>query len=199
MQKRTVPRSASLMSFLCDLWRKQDGVSVIQFAFIAPVFILMLLGGLQVGIVLIVSNALEAAAREASRIAIVSGGAGQAAIIKTEISNIARDRSGGIIDPTKVIVNVKAYGNIENLARPEPFEDANANGTYDIGEVYSDINGNGVWDADQGVTGSFGLGGQAVIYEIQYVWDTLIPILGNSRYVTITARTIVVNEEFPDA
>jgi len=192
-------KSAGLISFLCDLWRKQDGVSAIQFAIIAPVFMLMMIGALQIGLVLIIENALEGAAREASRFAIVSAGPGQAANIQTKVSNIARDLSGGIIDPTKVIVNVKAYANIENLARPEPFEDADMNGEYDVGEVYTDINGNGVYDIDQGISDSFGLGGQAIIYEIQYIWDTIVPILGGSRYVKVTARTVVVNEEFPDA
>lgn len=34
---------------------------------------------------------------------------------------------------------------------PEPFVDANDNGTYDEGELYIDVNGNGHWDAANGI------------------------------------------------
>ena len=48
------------------------------------------------------------------------------------------------------------------LGRPEDFEDTNADGEYTTGEAYVDTNGNSQWDADRGVSDSFGLSGDAV-------------------------------------
>lgn len=183
-------------------WRfctRQHGTSAIEFAFVAPVFILMILGGIQLGILLVLENALEASAREASRISIVSTSATKVADLKTRIAQIASDRSGGIIKPTQVVVSVRAYDTLSKLANPETYVDVNLNNRYDLGETYTDTNGNGQWDADQGVFDSFGLAGMAIILEVSYVWDTLMPLFGDNRLITLKARTVVVNEDFPNA
>jgi len=49
------------------------------------------------------------------------------------------------------------------LAIPEPFYDANCNGTYDPGEDFIDLNGNGKWDSDQG-SGTPACGDQVVVF-----------------------------------
>ena len=176
--------------------QNQEGVSAIQFALLAPIFIFAMIAALQLGIVMIIENALEGAAREASRFAIVDANLDRESAIRNHVKDTASDLSGGIVKKDNVLISVKAYDKISDLGRPEPFTDLNGNGEYDVGETYVDTNGNGQWDADQGVSGSFGEPGAAVIYEISYVYDTIIPIFNFNRFYTVTAKTIVVNEDF---
>lgn len=185
-------RKSSLGMFL----KATEGVSAIQFAILAPVFITAVVSGVQVGIVLIIENALEGAAREASRFAIVDANEETAASILAVVVEKATTLSGGIIRPEHLSITVKSYDEISELGRPEPYEDSNGDGAYTLGEVYEDINNNGQWDADRGVSGSFGKPGAAVIYEIQYRYDTVIPIFHFNPIVNVTARTVVVNEDY---
>ncbi len=172
------------------------GVSAIQFAILAPIFILAMIAGVQIGIVLIIENALEGAAREASRYAIVDANDSQGSNILQAVGKTAQDLSGGIIRPENLFINIKAYDEISDMGRPEPYDDTNGDGQYNIGETYDDMNGNGQWDEDRGDSGSFGKPGAAVVYEIGYTYDTIIPIFNFSPLVDIKARTVVVNEDY---
>ena len=63
-------------------------------------------------------------------------------------------------------IRTMAYVDPRNLGRPEPFVDLDPfNGVYDAGEVYTDVNANGAWDADMGAS-SLGGSGDYVIFEI---------------------------------
>lgn len=72
----------------------------------------------------------------------------------------------------------------------------NSNGQRDAGETFSDVNGNGAWDADMGRAG-LGGPGDIVVYEVSYETTGLTsfmrPILGA---VTHVATVAVRNEPF---
>lgn len=149
---------------------KDEGASVTEFALIVPFFILVLFAAVQIGIIMLIQISLEAAAREASRYAIT----GQAdtdisrdAAIKNKVLTVLNTYSGGIINPINVTINVKAYPNLPSLE---------AAGTP--------------------VSNTFGVSGQAVLYEISYSWDTLFPIFGSSSIITLKGVTPVVNEYY---
>ncbi len=175
----------------------ESGTSAISFAIVGPVFVLLVVASLELAFVLMAQNTLEGAAREAARFGIVGGNTDRFAEITQRIKDSVQKYSAGALNPEKVTVKTTAYVNLESLGRPEPFTDLNGNGEWDVGEPFTDLNGNGRWDADQGTSGSFGVGGQAVRLELEYVWDTLMPFLGESRFVTVRASTVVVNEDFP--
>ena len=177
-------------------YRECDGVSAIQFAILAPVFILGVVTATQIGIVLIVENALEGAAREASRFALVDANQDVQTVILYKVAHTANKLSAGIVKINNIEINIRSYKKLSDMGRPEPFEDTNGNGVYEVGELYDDINENGQWDEDRGVSGSFGKPGAAVVYEIVYEYDTVIPIFNFDPKVKIKARTIVVNEEY---
>jgi Flp pilus assembly protein TadG len=178
---------------------RESGASLVEFALVAPFFILALFAALQVGLILFVQNALDTAAREASRLGITgqtTSGVAREQAIQNKVLSVVQTYSGGIMDPNKVKITVKTYPNLAGVNNPEPFTDTNNNGLYDKGEPYTDVNGNGMWDVDQGVTGSFGAAGQVVEYDISYVWDTVFPIFGSSSLITLHGITPVMNEEY---
>ena len=181
-------------------FRETSGVTSIEFGLIAPVFILMLVGMFEVGMIMIAQNSLDAAASRAARAGFTGQTNGTLSREDT-IKQIVRDTvvafSGGMLNPDKVKVSVSSYESLDSLGRPEPLvSDLNNNGEWDPGEAYIDKNGNGSWDADQGVSDSFGVGGDAVQYTISYDWKTILSYLGMHGVITLKGTTQVVNEDF---
>ncbi len=147
---------------------------------------------------MIAQNALDAGARAASRFGLTGATAGMKRedAIKNEVINTVATYSGGIIKTNNVVLDVEAYSDITVLNQPEPFDDANKNGTYDVGEFYVDVNGSGKWEGDQGLVGSFGTGGQAVKYTVSYDWNSFLAILGFKKKIHLSATSTVQNENF---
>lgn len=97
---------------------KDEGVSVTEFALVAPFFIILLFAAIQIGLLMVVQNALEAAAREAARYAITGQtetGISREAAIKSKVLSTLDIYSGGMIKPVNVIINVKAYPDLPSL------------------------------------------------------------------------------------
>lgn len=93
-------------------FKDERGTSLIEFAILGPVFIILILGTLNLGIMMTVQNALEAAVREASRYGVM--GQGESGLTRSQsilqvIQQASSDYSGGIIDPSKLQVTVEAY------------------------------------------------------------------------------------------
>lgn len=180
--------------------KMEAGTSIVEFAVAAPLFFLVIFAAINLGIMLMMQNALESAAREAARYGITGQtqvGMTRAQAIKIKALEVLKDYSANIIKPDKVKFTTKAYSNLASVGRPEPLlNDSNKNKVWDLGDTFTDINGNGVWDADQGVSNSFGLPGQVVLYEISYTWDTIFPIFGASSLITLKGVTPIMNEDF---
>ncbi|MBW8309137.1 MAG: pilus assembly protein [Candidatus Paracaedibacteraceae bacterium] len=177
----------------------ESGASIVEFALVVPFFILALFAAVQVGLIVFVQNALDTAAREASRLGMTgqtTAGLTREQFIQNKVLSVIQIYSGGVMDPHKVKITVKAYPSLAGVNNPEPFTDTNNNGIYDKGEPFTDVNGNGVWDADQGISGSFGTAGQVVEYDISYGWDTIFPLFGTSSLITLHGITPVMNEEY---
>lgn len=95
----------------------------------------------------------------------------------------------------------KAYKDrFGDVGEPEPFVDdpIAPNGQFDVGETFTDVNGNGQWDRDMGLTDSIGEAGQVVSYTATIAIEPLFPFLaeqitGRATY-EIRAATLVRNE-----
>lgn len=179
--------------------RKNSGASMIEFALIAPIFLFFLIAILEMSLLFVAQNAIEAAAREAARYSITGSNYGFATrqdAITQKIKDVATLYSGGLIDPSKLVIQVKSYGDLSEVGKPEPFDDLNADGKWEVGEPFDDINGDGVWDADQGTVGSYGVAGQVVLYDIKYVWQFTVPLPNMLRSYTLEGQTPVENEDY---
>lgn len=130
----------------------------------------MVFGTIQLGLIMVAMNALDAAAREAARFGITGSAltgltrdASIDQVIQTTISNY----SGGIIDGSKVIVTIESFPNLSSL------------GNIALGTL-----------------NSTGTGGQVVKYKLEYKWNTVFPLFNASAIVPLLAETAVVNEQF---
>lgn len=173
MSERSTHPSTSIKS--CQrrktgFFKNERGTSLIEFAILGPVFIMLILGTLNLGIMITIQNALESAVREASRYGVTgqsASGLTRSQSILQVIQQVSSDYSGGIIDPNKLQFTVQAY--------PDLVQAGSGQG---------------------GVGGSFGLPGQAVLYKLSYPWDTLFNLFWASNIVTLHAQTPAINETF---
>lgn len=181
--------------------RDESGVTIVEFAFVAPVMIVLITGLLEMGYVLFARSTLESAVLDAARTSRVANCPSENA---KAIEEAIQARMSVIIsgDGSPAQVEVDSYGeNFGDVGNPEPFDDENGNGTRDAGEGYTDVNGNSHWDEDMGANGDFGSFGEVVRFRASYNVRSLIPFVANSinggrNFYTIEAVTAVRNEPF---
>ena len=117
--------------------------------------------------------------------------------------NVFWGSSGAIQSGWSICRQALIYPSFGDIGGPEPFVDsAPANGAYDVGETFTDVNGNGVWDPDMGAAGAGGPG-DVVVYRLSYDWSLLTPVLagviGEAGRVRLAASVVVRNEPYEAA
>lgn len=186
------------MRRLVRLIRGRRGVSAVEFALIAPVCMTLVCVFIDLSMVMFITNVMEGGLREASRYAI-TGYTEAGKTREQKIAEIIKDHSYGLITETDIAITYKIYPSFDDVGKPEPFVDGNGNGKYDTGESFTDVNKNGVWDADMGAAGVGGPG-DIVAYTVEYKWTLWTPlaseIWGDNGQVKLTATIAVRNEPY---
>lgn len=189
---------------LATLLRREDGVTIVEFAFVLPVM-LMLIGGLmEIGYLTFARSTLESAVLTAARQSRVNDCPNENA---EAIEKGITDRMSLVLsaDGMPPVVKVDSYGgDFGDVGNPEPFDDLDGNGQRDDGEGFTDVNGNGEWDADMGSDGDFGSFGEVVRFTASYNVPSLLPFVAaqindGKDYYSIELVTVVRNEPFKDA
>jgi Flp pilus assembly protein TadG len=200
---------ANLHQFGTRLSKDCRGASLLEFAFVAPVLLLVLIGGVELGykayIRSVTNGVLERAARFAT--------AGQ--LNDGEIDNFIRDQltvvASGNDTSTAVQITKLNYFNFSNVGAGERITgDTTPMGVYNATDCYEDRNNNGVFDPTSG--GASGVGGadDIVFYEVTVTVPRLFPFEGimsmfnpsinfnnnNANTEVVSARTIIRNQPF---
>ena len=140
------------------IWRSEDASTTTEFAFVAPVVLLVIAGIIDFMLALFVTSLLEGGLQNASRLART----GFQSVVGPRIDairNEIEDATIGFVDMDDIVITSKVYPCFDSINQPEPYMDNSpANGSYDVGEVYTDVNGNGTRDLDMATSG-FGAGG----------------------------------------
>lgn len=176
-----------------------DGVAILEFGLTAPVVILAVVGLVELGTMMFVNSLVEGGLREAARFGI-TGYAPAGVSREDRILQIVAKNTIGLVDMSTATVTQLVYPGFGAVGQPEPFVDEPpANGAYDPGEEFQDINGNGVWDADMGVAGAGGPSA-VVLYTIAVDWPALTPVfrpfMGANGKIRMAASVAVRNEPF---
>ncbi len=177
-----------------SLWRDSGAASAVEFAFIAPVMLLFVIGIVEVAMVLFTWTLLEGGVREAARYGITGYTLTGQSREQTMRAIVAK-YSVGMIDMSKIAITSLTYKSFANIGQPEPFTDTNHNGTRDPGESYTDVNGNGKWDEDMGADGAGGPG-DVVVYTVSYNWPLMTGYLADQMglFIPLSASYAVRNE-----
>jgi Flp pilus assembly protein TadG len=179
---------------LTPLARDSSGVSVVEFALVAPVLLLLLFGMLELGYQSYARTVLEGAVQEAGR----DSGLESGLTSQRAIDDLVKARITALVPEAAVSFARANYGNFADVNRPEDFTDTNANGRRDATECFTDENDNGAWDGDVGRTGQGGAN-DVVLYTVRVSYPSFLPIagpLGLPHDITLSASTILRNQPF---
>ena len=186
------------------LARDTRGAALIEFAIIAPVMCLLMMGLGDMLYQLYAKAVLNGAVQKAARDSAIQGGAQLSATIDgkvvTMMSNMMRTpvySCAPIAGTTTWCSTRKSYANFAQIA-PEPFTDLNGNGTRQAGECYSDVNGNAQWDADPGKTGQGGAN-DVTLYTMTVNYPRIFPVAGLfgwSTSLTISSTSLLKNQPY---
>ncbi|MGF6768446.1 Flp pilus assembly pilin Flp [Paraburkholderia sp. GAS199] len=175
--------------------RDERAVTAIEFAIVAPVVVFLLLGTVETGLDLWVDATVETAVQRASRLGITTlppnGQTMQDAVndsIKgTMVVWMSRVKTFSVVS--------KVYPSYIGSAGAEPYTDVGNVGHYVKGDPFVDVNKNGVWDADLGVSGT-GNYDDVVSYSLTITMSSFtgIPELFGIPTLSFTRTFVVQNE-----
>lgn len=197
------------MHLISGIWRQARrlipctrATAVLELAFAAPVLFVAIAGVVEVSMVMFTITLMEGGLREASRFGI-TGNIPAGVTREQRILSLIEENTIGLVDAANSEVTYKIYPSFGDVGKPEPFTDSNpVNGSYDPGEAFVDVNGNGQWDSDMGLAG-LGGPGDVVLYTVTADWRLLTPLvaplMGNDGVMRLKASVAVRNEPFPAA
>lgn len=179
--------------------RDERGAALVEFAFVAPVFLVMLMAGLDLGyrqyLQSVVAGTVEAVARR-SAVGSMSTTQVDNAII-ADVKNILPESAKS--DPNAIKITKRSYDNFSSIGNPEKItSDTAPVGTYNVGDCYEDANRNNVFDATGGSTG---IGGaeDVIYYQVDVEFPRLFPmagLLGWGVNQKSSVKTIVRNQPY---
>lgn len=203
MQRHFMPAPPALRRILARvkaprLMTCRRGATALEFALISPIIIFMMLGTIELGVIMYLQNVMESATSNSSRLGKTGYTANNASRQQT-ILNDLNSRLGNLINTDLVTFSTLSYASFNQIGTAEQYEDTNANGSHDVGEPFTDSNGNNQWDEDMGTQG-FGNAGDVVVYTVSYGWPIMTPfmsqVLGTNGVYTISSRSVVRNEPY---
>jgi hypothetical protein len=184
------------MGFLHRLRVDCRGATIVEFAIVVPVMLLLVMGFAELAYEAYVRSVLAGSVQKAGRDTTIRGASTKIAAIDgrvlSQVQTAAPAAAFAPSSPTR-----KSYEKF-GYARPEPFTDGNKNGIRDPKECFDDVNANGAWDVDPGANG-IGGDSDAVIYTVTINYPRIFPLfamLGWSGSATATEATVLKNQPY---
>jgi len=142
-----------------QIWRDTRGATAVEYAFVLPILMLILMGTGYFGQMFYGRALLNGAVRQAARDATLEN-ANTTALDQSVTKVISPALPGVTVASTR-----KAYYDFSDIGRAEKWTDSNSNGRCDNGEPYTDENGDGSWNSDIGEAGN-GTAGDIIVYTV---------------------------------
>lgn len=159
-----------MIGILKRLIGSHSGAALTEFALIAPLFMMMLMGFFDLCRTAYVRSVLQGAIQKAGR-----DGTLETPDL-TELNASVEEQVRPIVGQDATFTpKWQSYSTFSSVNQPEPLSDTNGNQVRDPGECYQDENGNGTWDADVGLTGS-GSASDVVLYSVTVSYPRIFPM-----------------------
>jgi TadE-like protein len=179
----------------------RDGAGALEFALVLPPLCLLLVGMFEVGALMFTQSTMEGGLREAARFGMTGQLVSDPEGRKEQILALIDQHTLGFVDMETAVVTISAHGSFGDAgdeAGPEPWVDANDNGTWDVGEDYTNLNGGEppVWDA---VRTDAGQAAEVVEYLVEYDYAPMTGFMsgmlgGEDGVVRLGASIVLRNE-----
>lgn len=133
------------------LVRDERGTTLVEFAMIAPVMTVLLLGGMDIAHTLYMTSMTQGIVQKTARDGTLEGG--QLDARQTVLDGLVRTEIAKLNNQAVVQISRQFFTTYEQAQRRyEPFTDmpeGGANGRYTYGEVFTDSNGDGEWNTGE--------------------------------------------------
>lgn len=170
------------------------GVTTVEFALVAPVLLVTVMGLFDLGYTMYTNSMLQGAIYKAARDSTIEGAAAKSSDIDKSVEEAVR----GVVYHAELEFDRKSYASFADVSRPEDYSDIDKDGSCNNGEPFEDANGNGTWDQDRGSAGQGGAR-DAVLYTVTVTYDRPFPIaslIGQDNTFTLKSQTVLRNQPY---
>jgi Flp pilus assembly pilin Flp len=175
------------------LCRDIRGATLVEFALLAPVLLLLLLGMFDIGYNYYMQSQLHGAVQKAARDSTTQRANAGTATIDETVTEAVRD----IVPGATLSFSRRAYATFSDTNRAEDFTDLDDDGACNDGEPFEDANGSGSWDSDRGIDGGGGAR-DAVLYVVTVSYPRAFGVAGLAGIAeNVTTRTSTVLRNQP--
>lgn len=171
------------MKILRKLIVKKEGVTAIEFAILAPVFFLLFLGIIEVGLTVFLDSSLNTGVRDVARKGVTNGYNN-----RTEVEDILRRHLSGMYDDDRLTIVVRAV---------EAQKDNPESELLDLQQISDAITA----DPDAffnggGFSPALNQSGAITVYAVRYRWGGFSSLVAPFLPDNLFAISVVRNEEF---
>lgn len=174
----------------------ETGATLVEFALVLPVLLLTLLGVFEMGYNYYIQAQLHGSIQKAARDSTIETAIGNAKDIDAKVARAVHH----IVPSAEIAFDRRSYANFTDVSQPEDFTDIDGNGSCNDGEPFEDANANGTWDEDRGSDGQGGAR-DAVLYVVTVSYKRAFGmgrLLGMPAMFTTEATTVLRNQPFGD-
>ncbi len=178
-------KMAKRVSLRQGLLRDAAGVTVVEFALVLPVFLMVLVGSLDLAQMVYAKAVLDGVVEKASRDSALETG-------DTALADgVVRQAISQVLPGSRVSVTRKNYFDFTNANRGEELDDVNGDGECSPNEAYTDLNNNDHWDKSLGADGNGGAN-DVIVYTVNVSYEPvfalpLVPLDWSTRDISATA------------
>ena len=176
------------------IWRDERGATIVEFAMIAPVLMMTLMGLFDMGYNMYTSAVLQGAIQKVARDATIEGAATLATTLDARVTRSVRS----VMPQATIAFERASYTTFSQVGEPEDYNDVDSDGQCDSGEPFEDANGNGTYDQDRGTSGQGGAR-DAVLYTVTVSYPRTFPLakmIGFSNTVTSSTHSVLRNQPY---
>ena len=182
------------------LLRDRKGATIVEFAIVVPVLLLLIIGLFDISYNLYMISALQGIVQKAARDSTLQSANPTTAdaALDTMVTNQVH-----ALYPSATVTPIRRFYRSyaeASAKKAETWTDTNHDGTCDNGEPFTDTNNNGTWDVDGGNGGQGGAKDRTV-YTVTVTYPRMFPIakaMGWSKTVTLAATTVLANQPYAD-
>ncbi len=176
------------------------GSPAVEFALVAPVMLLMLLGAFDAAHTLYMRAALQGIVQKTARDSALE--AGTVSAQQTALDDKVRASVRALANTATITITRRFYRTFSKAAaaQPEAWTDTNTNGRCDAGEPYQDDNRNSTWDKDGG-DGGQGSAKDRTLYTVVATYPRMFPVsklISGGNTTTVKATTILENQPYSE-
>ncbi len=183
-----------MRALLSSIARDETGATIVEFALIAPVLLMTLMGLFDFSYNIYAESMIEGAVQKAARFSTVESYANNPAALDARVTGAVQN----VVPSADIVFERTAYADYSDIGRGEEFTDTNADGACNDNEPFEDLNANGIWDPTRARSDTNGAR-DTVMYEVNATYDRKFPLAEMLEFedtVTVSARTILRNQPY---